>query len=87
MKAQVEGGDRDFEAERRRIKVFMSHRMRESAEYFMDKFGEAWKTEKIAIDKMSVLRKYLIDELEKIDEQEREEQEEQEEEQESDKNE
>uniref|UniRef100_A0A8R1E7P4 Uncharacterized protein n=1 Tax=Caenorhabditis japonica TaxID=281687 RepID=A0A8R1E7P4_CAEJA len=53
----------------------MSHRLRESAEYFMKKYGDSWKTEKVVIEKMNALRNYLIDELAKIDKQEAAEQE------------
>ncbi|PIC45134.1 hypothetical protein B9Z55_005258 [Caenorhabditis nigoni] len=61
---------RDFESERRRIKVFVSHRLRESAEYFMEAYGDKWKEEKSAIEKLKSLRNYMIEELVKIDKQE-----------------
>ncbi|CAL2032577.1 unnamed protein product [Caenorhabditis brenneri] len=70
LRAQVEDLERDYESERRRVKVFMSHRLRESAEYFMETYGENWKTEKAAIEKMTSLRNYMIEELKKIDSQE-----------------
>ncbi|KAF1766455.1 hypothetical protein GCK72_006412 [Caenorhabditis remanei] len=70
LRAQVEDTERDYDSERRRVKVFMSHRLRESAEYFMEMHGEKWKEEPAAIEKMKSLRNYMIEELAKIDRQE-----------------
>lgn len=44
--------------------------LHEHQQFFKVTHGEKWKEEKEAIDKMKALRKYLVDELAKIDSQE-----------------
>ncbi|CAI5442464.1 unnamed protein product [Caenorhabditis angaria] len=56
----------DFNAERKRVKVYMWNRIEENVEMFMEKFGENWKTNSECVKTITALRQHLIEELNKI---------------------